>query len=1192
MTVRLGGRARSMATLVAGLVSMLLVVSIATIVSTAPPAAAADPPAPRLATTSANHSCATVADDTVRCWGFDLYGQTNVPADLGPVVALAAGGFHTCAVKADDTVRCWGAAQDGATAVPADLGTVTSIAAGGSLSCAIRTDGTPRCWGRLGSSNELALPADIGTVTAISVHTDHGCAIKTGGIPVCWGGNANGKATIPAGLGTVISISAGEGHSCAVKTDGTPVCWGDDSSGQATVPADVPAATTIAAGRSTCMLATDGTLRCWGDNSYGQATPPPGTYQSLSSFFVASCAVSTANEVACWGPSGGVGSSPEAPAPAPATATRGQAYSHTFTSSRGAPAGNFAVTAGGLPAGLSLSADGVLSGTPTVGGDFSFTVTAASEVFASASAPFVLHVDVPLVPPQNIEPARITGFTDRPRVDKTLTAKPGTWTPAGATFTYQWYSSTDGTTWTPIFLAPLKPANTAKYRPVYGNVGQYLRVSITATNPDGSTSVTVDTPTTVGPPFGTVASPREPEPVTKLTATAFGPMSDGGMLNMDVTWKASFDNGRVVDKVRVEVVTIAVDPSGRPLSRRTWELDRDPVKGAPTFDMVSCPHEQGCRIIVTSHNQIGWGEPAETIGLFRVPAPPTVGSTTLNKAGVGINGRLTPPADQGGLAVTGYRYDVSKDGGPFEGPYELPVTPVGGTSRQLVTNPACSGAQLGCSFRYYAVNALGMSEPSVKDSRIEWKPPGAVGLTLAKSTTPGVVNATITPPKVLNGLPILGYEYSVDVDGQTNVASGSLPADATSASIPCPDVTSVCRVTVIAFNLTGSGTQAGTGKSITFSGNGRWVATSPKIVGSSANPAAGATDLTVQWTEPSATTAVLTGMSYEVQVCSFGSDCHVFAPSVLSVSGARRQATVPCPAGGLSCTVQVRSASASVGYSSWTAKDFNPGAVDPDTFLPTGPLDTTLTPIAPESVSVADVGGGDVEISWEPFANESQETAPFASVRLAGATVLACDAATGCDDVVDWTVAADVGLDHDRSAIHTCGFARTCRYMVVSRGPGGTYGHVSETVSITMAPEEGTFNDSLADAVQLTGFSGSVVGTNVGATNTAPFEPATCVGCNGQFNDGPHATVWYQWMAPTNGTFQFATCGATTFDTTLAVYTGSQIDDLTRVANDDQGCSDQSVVQFTAFAGVTYSIQVDGYAGSTGSFTLSWSFLG
>jgi uncharacterized protein YhjY with autotransporter beta-barrel domain len=63
------------------------------------------------------------------------------------------------------------------------------------------------------------------------------------------------------------------------------------------------------------------------------------------------------------------------PASLPA-ATAGSAYSQTLSASGGTAPYTFGVSAGTLPAGLSLDAAGVLSGTPTGSGSFNFTATA------------------------------------------------------------------------------------------------------------------------------------------------------------------------------------------------------------------------------------------------------------------------------------------------------------------------------------------------------------------------------------------------------------------------------------------------------------------------------------------------------------------------------------------------------------------------------------------------------------------------------------------------------------------------------------------------------------------------------------------------------------------------------------------------------------------------------------------------
>jgi len=67
----------------------------------------------------------------------------------------------------------------------------------------------------------------------------------------------------------------------------------------------------------------------------------------------------------------------------PATATVGEAYSYTFAAT-GAPAPTFSVASGTLPAGLTLTSAGVLSGVPTAVGPSTFTIAASNGVAPDA----------------------------------------------------------------------------------------------------------------------------------------------------------------------------------------------------------------------------------------------------------------------------------------------------------------------------------------------------------------------------------------------------------------------------------------------------------------------------------------------------------------------------------------------------------------------------------------------------------------------------------------------------------------------------------------------------------------------------------------------------------------------------------------------------------------------------------------
>ncbi len=55
---------------------------------------------------------------TVMAWGWNYYGQTNVPAGLINVTAIAAGLSHTVALKSDGTVVGWGSNEDGQITLP------------------------------------------------------------------------------------------------------------------------------------------------------------------------------------------------------------------------------------------------------------------------------------------------------------------------------------------------------------------------------------------------------------------------------------------------------------------------------------------------------------------------------------------------------------------------------------------------------------------------------------------------------------------------------------------------------------------------------------------------------------------------------------------------------------------------------------------------------------------------------------------------------------------------------------------------------------------------------------------------------------------------------------------------------------------------------------------------------------------
>ncbi len=74
--------------------------------------------------------------------------------------------------------------------------------------------------------------------------------------------------------------------------------------------------------------------------------------------------------------------------------TVAQAYAQTLSVSGGTAPYSYAVTAGAMPAGVTISSDGTLSGTPTVSGTFNLTVTATDAQNFSASRSYTLTIAV------------------------------------------------------------------------------------------------------------------------------------------------------------------------------------------------------------------------------------------------------------------------------------------------------------------------------------------------------------------------------------------------------------------------------------------------------------------------------------------------------------------------------------------------------------------------------------------------------------------------------------------------------------------------------------------------------------------------------------------------------------------------------------------------------------------------------
>ena len=149
-------------------------------------------------------------------------------------------------------------------------------------------------------------------------------------------------------------------------------------------------------------------------------------------------------------------------------------------------------------------------------------------------------------------------------------------------------------------------------------------------------------------------------------------------------------------------------------------------------------------------------------------------------------------------------------------------------------------------------------------------------------------------------------------------------------------------------------------------------------------------------------------------------------------------------------------------------------------------------------------------------------------------------------------------------------------------GSGGNYVLNVPAAGLGGGGSGGITNDLFSAAQVITGPSGTVSGTTFG-TSKEVGEPIHAGNPGG-------ASIWYSWTAPVSGGVTFDTLGAN-FNTLLAVYTGTDVTNLTMVANDDNsGPNGSSRVRFTAVAGTNYFLAVDAFNGLAGSSILNWGY--
>ncbi|MCA9522797.1 MAG: hypothetical protein KC609_17605 [Myxococcales bacterium] len=294
------------------------------------------------------------AADQKACHGQCISANLPCRSDIALSVT-SAGAIY---VSHDGVARRWD--LDDVTPLELEQGLLGALSAGSGLlqvvrsdgfECRLRLDRKVYCFGphnfngelgigRTDPDNEkvsygfvLGLPADIVQITSGAFHA---CALSAGGALYCWGSNDNqqlvedlfvgdqSSALLIEQVKDVRRVVAGGRHTCALTNAGEVYCWGDNEDGQrgGWLPSGRVVlggtATSLAAGTShTCAVYGEGLVACWGSNYFWQLgyekTEPTETQPTpvvvsglppIKSVWAGgngTCAVSTENEIYCWG---------------------------------------------------------------------------------------------------------------------------------------------------------------------------------------------------------------------------------------------------------------------------------------------------------------------------------------------------------------------------------------------------------------------------------------------------------------------------------------------------------------------------------------------------------------------------------------------------------------------------------------------------------------------------------------------------------------------------------------------------------------------------------------------------------------------------------------------------------------------------------------------------------------------------
>ena len=414
--------------------------------------------------------------------------------------------------------------------------------------------------------------------------------------------------------------------------------------------------------------------------------------------------------------------------------------------------------------------------------------------------------------------ARITGTVSAPTAPQSLTATPGghtiinlRWAPpeshGGSLVTgYKIEVSTDGTSFTELVANTMSTATFYQHTGLSrGDERHYRITAITDRFPVGTVSEVVRGETGTPPAITAPSAPRS------LTAMA------DGQTTINLSWTAPESTGGTP----ITGYQIEVSPNG---TSEWTDLADNTESTATTYSHTGLSASTTRHYRVSAINIVDTSTPSDvamatTVAVATATAPGAPTSLTATASGqTTINLSWTAPTSTGGAAITGYKIEVSTDGG--------------GTFTQLVeSHPTPPYAHTGLSAgmtRHYRVSAINsvntgpVSNVAMATTADAANPtaPGAPTSLTATASGQTIINLRWTAPSSNGGGRITGYQIEVSTDGGSTFGSLVARHPTTSYSHTGLTAATTRHYQVRAINSAGAGMPSNVVNATTASGGG------------------------------------------------------------------------------------------------------------------------------------------------------------------------------------------------------------------------------------------------------------------------------------------------------------------------------------------------------------------------------------